>query len=144
VTNEHLFGGGVGLFPQTQGGCDRRDQQVRIGERCERNEGNTSGKSVDHFCSRLQPKPGLSAPTRPRQRHDPRTLTFEQLRHLLQVSIATKERCWLHGKVRLVETFQGREVALAELIDAFSGLKVFQAMEAEIPDFRFDEAARCF
>ena len=120
----------VSLEPErlAGGGLDER----RIGERGERHPPDPTVVVVRGRRGRLQCESCLAAPARAGQRHQPDVGPPQQQRELVDLPLATEERCRRDWQVRLVQRLQRREDVCPELEETLRRAQVLQPVQAEV------------
>ena len=117
---------------------DRRQDEIGVCQRSKRDEEDAVGKLVEELGRGVQRQPRLARAAGARQRDDPGLRPAEQVGELLDLPLATDERCRLKRKVGRValEAPERRELAVqlrrGELEHALSRHQVPQPVVAEI------------
>ncbi len=119
---------------QLSGRSERATRRVedgcRVGDGGERNPPDSLRVLVRGGACCLQRESGLATAARAGEGQQPRPR--EELADLAQLPVAPEERRRRYGQVRLVERLQRREVVRSELVDAFRGGEVLEAVLAQI------------
>jgi hypothetical protein len=121
---------------------DLAGDKARVGKRAQWDPEDAVADTADELGGYLKRQACLARSTRPGDRDKART--FEQIDELAELSLASEQRTCRQGEVRLVERPERRELAVAELKEAFGLDQVFQPVDAKIAEQSFggEEIAR--
>jgi hypothetical protein len=133
------FGQGeASAFLHAERPADRRKDEGRVGNGCQRHEESTVREVVEQVRRSLQRKPSLAGTARPGQRQQPHVRASEQVDDIGQLLLATNQRSRLRRKVRrpVVEGRERGKVVVEtlgdKLEDPLCPRQVFQPMRAEV------------
>ena len=124
----------AGDLPHAERLGDRRDDEVGIGDRGQRDEPDAVRERLDQLRADLQAEPRLAGAARSGQGHDAGALLLQQRARRGDLRFAAEERGRLRGEVVqvAVETLERREVddqaRTAQLVDVLRLQQVPQAM----------------
>ncbi len=92
---------------------DRRQDELGIGDRCQRDEEHALGEFLEELGGGLQPEPGLARASRPGERQQAHVLPPQSLGDRGQLALAPDQRRGQDGQVRgsVLERAQRRELA---------------------------------
>jgi hypothetical protein len=103
---------------------DRRFDQIGFAQSSQGDPPDAVLELLDELGRRLQGEPRLAGTAGAGQSHEARGR--EQLEHLGELPLSPDKRRRLHGQIRLVERLQGREMALAGLVERLRLGQVFE------------------
>ncbi len=117
--------------PSAEGLGDLRLDQLRIGDRRERNPEHTVAERADELRGDLEGEAGLPGAARAGHGHLSRAVP-EEREHVRQLALPAEERACGQRKVRCVEGSKRRERPVAQLEQALGTTQVLQPMLAEV------------
>ena len=131
---QHLLRADVAgeLLARAERRADRRANARRIAHRLQRHPPNAVLEIVHDLGGGLHGEPRLPRAARAGQRQQARRGCAEEREHLAELLLATDERRRLHRQVRLVERFERRELAVAELVEPLGRRQVLEPVLAEV------------
>ena len=113
---------------------DRRQDELRIPERRERNEDGASLCVVAEQARQLDREPRLAGASRADDREDPRISLVDQRDRVEQLLLAAEERRCRSRKLDASRRPERRELALAELVEANRAIEVLEPVLPEIAE----------
>src|SRR5206468_9275056 len=121
----------------------RREDELRVPERRERNEDGSPFGIVTEQARELDREARLARSSRADDREHPRISLVDQRDRVEQLLLAAEERCRRGRELDAPRRAQRGELALAELVDANRAVEVLEPVPAEVAErLRVEERCR--
>ena len=133
----------IALGPDGVGHC--RQDESRVTERRQRYEPHPVGEGIGRLARGRNRKPCLAHAPRAGDRDDASAVVRQKPRDVEELLLPADERVGRNRQIRSVEALQRRELAAAELVEAYRRREILQPMLAEVAQLdrpRFEQRNR--